>query len=155
MNGAGGTQGGVGNFLMGLAMMCGGFYMLLQSIKVTMSFGMGARLFGMSMFGQQVGITSGMVMIPFIFGVGMLFYNGRNFIGWLLTLGSLAAMIFGVIASTQFILKTMTAFELITILVLCVGGLGLFLRSLKNFDQQTGQTSTGQTSSSGIIPGKR
>ncbi|MRI32907.1 hypothetical protein EOPP23_07905 [Endozoicomonas sp. OPT23] len=136
MRGAGGTSGGVGPFLMGIVMMCGGFYLLLQSIRVTTSFGLAGKLFGVSMFGSTFGITSGMIMVPFIFGVGMLFYNGRNFIGWVLSLGSLAAMILGVISSTHFVLRNMTAFELITILVLSVGGLGLFLRSLRNVDRE-------------------
>lgn len=129
--GAGGTSGGVGKFFIGFLMMCGGFYLLLQSIVVTHGFGLGSYLFGFSFFGYNVGITSGMVMIPFIFGVGMIFYNARNYIGWMLSVGSLAAMIFGVIASTHFVFRSMTAYELITILVLCFGGLGLLLNSLR------------------------
>ncbi|WP_051786333.1 hypothetical protein [Endozoicomonas numazuensis] len=95
----------------------------------------GRQLFGLSVMGYRLGITSGMIMIPFIFGIGMLFYNSRNFLGWLLSCGSLTAMLFGVISSTQFVLRNMTAFELVTILVLCFGGLGLFLRSLKNTNE--------------------
>lgn len=129
--GAGGSSGGVGSFFIGLIMMCSGFYMLLQSIRVSVHFGFGMRLFGFSVMGHRLSLTSGMVMIPFAFGVGMIFYNARNFLGWLLTIGSLAAMIFGVISSTHFTLRTMSAFELITILVLSVGGLGLFLSSLR------------------------
>ncbi|MES2296106.1 MAG: hypothetical protein V4582_03645 [Pseudomonadota bacterium] len=128
MQGAGGTSGGSGQFFLGLAMMCGGFYLLLNAIMVTSSFGFGMRLFGI---GGGYGVTSGMVMLPLIIGVGMVFYNSRNYLGWLLALGSLAALIAGVIASVQFTLRTMNAFELITILVLAVGGLGLFLRSLR------------------------
>jgi hypothetical protein len=130
IEGAGGTRGGTGRFILGFIMMCGGFYMLLQSITVTSGFGLGLRLFGFSALGINFGITSGMVMIPFIFGIGLLFYNGKSLIGWMLAIGSIAAMIFGVIASTQFILRTMTAFELIIILVLCFGGLGLLASSL-------------------------
>ena len=36
--------------------------------------------------------TSGMVLIPFIFGIGIIFYNARNFLGWLLAGGSLVAL---------------------------------------------------------------
>ncbi|MBU2706390.1 hypothetical protein KCM76_10355 [Zooshikella marina] len=131
MRGAGGTNGGVGQFLIGLIMMCAGFYMLFNAIMVNSSFNMGMRLYGANLFGGQFNITSGMVMVPFIFGIGMLFYNAKNFIGWLLTLGSLTALIFGVISSIHFTMRSMTAFELITILVLAIGGLGLFLRSFK------------------------
>ncbi len=129
--GAGGTAGGTGRFIIGVIMMCTGFYMLLQSIIVTTGFGLGMHLFGISFFGTSMGITSGMVMVPFIFGIGMIFYNAKNYFGWLLSVGSLAAMIFGVIASTHFVLRTMTAYEFITILVLGFGGLGLFLSSLR------------------------
>lgn len=128
IRGAGGTSGGVGQFFLGLAMMCGGFYLLLQSIYVSSSFGWGARLFGMG----GLGVTGGMLLIPFVIGVGMVFYNGRNWLGWILAGGAIVALIVGVLASVSFNLRGMTAFELLTILVLAVGGIGLFLRSLRD-----------------------
>ena len=135
MRGAGGTSGGLGSFFIGLIMMCGGFYLLLNAINVTSNFGMGMRLYGFSAMGGQYNITSGMVMIPFMFGVGLIFYNGRNILGWLLSIGSITALIFGVISSIRFSFRTMTSFDLIVILVLAIGGLGLFLRSLKALDK--------------------
>lgn len=128
MRGAGGTNGGLGLFFIGLVMMCGGLYMLLNAINVYSHFGFGARLYGIG----GMGITSGMIMIPFMFGVGIIFYNARNWAGWLLAGGSLVALVFGVISSIQFTFRAMTAFDLIVILVLTVGGLGLFMRSLKS-----------------------
>ena len=128
MKGAGGTNGGEISFLVGLVMMCGGFYLLLSSIVVRAQFGIGYHLYSLGGFG----ITSGMVMIPFLFGVGMIFYNSRNLFGWLLAVGSLTALIFGVIASVNFSFRHMSAFDLIVILVLSFGGLGLFLRSLRH-----------------------
>lgn len=132
MNGAGGNSGGIGNFFIGLIMMCGGFYMLLNAIRVTSSFGLSGRLYGISAFGSNFSITGGIIMIPFMFGVGLIFFNAKNILGWILSLGSVTALIFGVISSVRFSMKTMSAFELIVILVLAIGGLGLFLRSLKS-----------------------
>lgn len=132
INGAGGTEGGVGQFMLGFIMMCGGGYMLLNAIRVTTQFGLGFSLYRFG-GGSGFSITSGMILIPFMFGVGIIFYNSRNMIGWLLAVGSLAAMIFGVISSIQFSMRHMSAFDLIVILVLLVGGIGLFLRSLHNF----------------------
>ena len=134
MRGAGGTSGGLGQFFIGVIMMCGGFYLLLNAITVSTNFGMGTRLYGFSAWGWNMSLTSGMIMIPFMFGVGLIFYNSKNILGWLLTLGSVSALIFGVISSVRFSFKTMSAFELMVILVLAVGGLGLFLRSLKTID---------------------
>ena len=130
MKGAGGTSGGLSHFFIGLIMMCGGFYMLLNAITVTSSFGMGMRLYGFSAMGGQYSITSGMIMIPFMFGVGLIFDKGRKFLGWLLAIGSVTGLIFGVISSIRFSFRTMSSFDLIVILVLAIGGLGLFLRSL-------------------------
>ncbi|MCL1141396.1 hypothetical protein [Shewanella gaetbuli] len=132
MKGAGGTSGGIGSFFIGLIMMCGGFYMLLKAIKVTSSFGFGYSLYHVG----GMNLTSGMIMIPFMFGVGLIFYNSKNLLGWLLTIGSLVGLIFGVISSINFRFTHMSAFDLIVILVLSVGGLGLFLRSLKNIEKR-------------------
>lgn len=132
IKGAGGTDGGIGQFLIGLVMMVGGFYLLLNSIHVSSSFGFGARLFSFGA-GNAWGVTTGMILIPFIFGVGIIFYNAKNWLGWLLAGGALVALIFGVIASLRFGFSGMSAFDLLVILVLSMGGLGLFLRSLQNF----------------------
>jgi uncharacterized protein len=134
MKGAGGTSGGVGSFFIGIAMMCGGFYMLFNAIRVNSNFGMGSPIYGFHAGGYNVGLTSGMVMIPFIFGVGILFYNAKNIFGWILSMGSLVALIFGVISSLHFSMKSMSSFDLIIILVLCAGGLGIFLKSLRNIE---------------------
>ncbi|WP_448554118.1 hypothetical protein [Thalassotalea montiporae] len=136
MRGAGGTSGGLGQFFIGLIMMCGGFYMLLNAITVSSSFGMGMRLYSFSAMGSNYSVTSGMIMIPFMFGVGLIFYNGRNILGWILAIGSITGLIFGVISSLRFSFRTMSSFDLIVILVLAVGGLGLFLRSLKALDER-------------------
>jgi hypothetical protein len=135
MNGAGGTSGGIGKFLLGLVMMCGGFYMLLNGIVVSSHFGFGTRLFG---FGP-VGLTGGMILIPLIIGVAMVFYNAKNMLGWLIAIASLGALVFGVISSVSLNLRTMSAFELLVILTLAFGGLGLFLASLRPARSSTAQ----------------
>lgn len=132
MRGAGGNSGGLVHFFMGIAMMCGGFYMLFNAITVSSHFGLGYRLYSYSGYG----ITGGMVLIPLIFGIGMIFYNSKNIFGWVLALGALVALVFGVLSSVRFNLRTMSSFDLIVILVLSVGGLGLFIRSLQNLGKE-------------------
>jgi hypothetical protein len=126
--GAGGTEGGTGRFFLGILMMLGGGYLFLNNIQVSLGFGLGYQYFN----AWGVGITSGIVLVPFLFGVGMIFYNASNILGWLLAIGSLAMLGFGVIAQTHFNLHNMSAFELLTILLMLVGGIGLFLSSLRS-----------------------
>jgi hypothetical protein len=127
MHGAGGTSGGSGQFFLGLVLMCGGFYLLLNSVIVSSNFGLGARLFGIGGYG----VTGGIILVPLVIGIAMIFYNARNVFGWLLAVVSFAALVFGVIASVSLNLRTMSGFELLCILALAFGGLGLFLRSLR------------------------
>jgi hypothetical protein len=127
MRGAGGTEGGTGRFFVGLIMLVAGGYLFLHSINVSIGMGLGYQFFSIWGFG----ITSGMVLVPFIFGIGMVFYDAKNWIGWLLAGASLVMLGFGVITQTRFHLNAMTAFDLLTILVLLVGGIGLLLSSLR------------------------
>ena len=115
-----------GSRSVGLIMMIGGGYLLLKSIIVRPTFGLGMTTFNAG----GVPVTSGMILIVFMLGVLMIFYNSRNWIGWILAVGSIIALIFGVIASTTLQFANMSVFDLLVILVLLFGGTGLFLRSL-------------------------
>lgn len=125
--GAGGTRGGEGNFFIGIVMMIAVGYLLLRGIMVRPQFGLGNAMYAIGGFP----VTTGLVLVPFAFGVGMVFYNSRKWIGWLLAGGSVVALVVGVIASINFTLVRMSAFDLLVIIILLVGGIGLFFRSLR------------------------
>lgn len=132
--GAGGTTGGIGAFFTGLAMMGVGFYLLLSKIMVVSSFMSGAPLYrfsGVQGIPFSFQVTSGMIFIPMIIGIMMVFYNGRSILGWALFVISLGAMIAGVITSLSIRMQSMSAIDAIIIFVLAFGGLGMFLRSLR------------------------
>lgn len=130
--GAGGTPGGTSTFFIGLLMACAGAYMLLNNIVVSNGFSLGYSLYRVPFgAGGAVGITSGGLLIPFMFGVGWIFYNAKSVWGWVLAAGALAAIVFGVVMSLSISIRTMSLLDLIIILVLLVGGLGLFARSLR------------------------
>ncbi len=129
MTGAGGTAGGIWRFFAGLAMMIAGGYFFFDSIRVESGYRWGMGLYGAGGFE----VTSGMILIPLIAGIGVLFYDARNPIGWLLGGGSLLALAFGVIRSIRFTFQSMSLFSLLVILVLLFGGIGLFLSSLRDF----------------------
>ena len=117
-------QGNAGNLILGFIMMCSGIYLLLHSIVVTHHYFMGM---GMYRYGNT-SISSGMVMILLMIGIGMVFYKPSNIFGWIVVIGSIIALIVGVIMNTHFALRSMSLFELLGIIILAVGGMGLFLR---------------------------
>lgn len=138
IEGPGGTKGGFKQFFAGLAMMGVGFYMLLSKIMVSSSFGMGYSLYKYQNFantGMNMNLTTGTIFIPMIIGIMWIFYNSKSIWGWAITVISLVAMIFGVLTSLKISMQNMSSFDLITILILAFGGLGLFMRSLKNYEE--------------------
>jgi hypothetical protein len=128
--GAGGTPGGSLSFFIGLIMACAGFYLLLDNIVVSQGFGFGSALYRIP-YGGGWNVTGGSLLIPFMFGVGWIFYDARAPWGWILAGGALAAIVFGVIMNLSINIRAMSLLDLIIILVLMVGGLGIFARSLR------------------------
>ena len=121
--GAGGTPGGIGMFIIGVIMALAGGYMLMNQLIVTNTF-WSFRIFGFGVSAFAV------TLIFFLIGVGVLFFNYRSLIGWLLTGGSLLAMLIGVITNLQLYFAPASLFVTLGIFILLVGGIALIVRSL-------------------------
>lgn len=121
----------LGSLLVGFVMLCSGFFMLFSRITVSSSFGLGSNIYRFGTASNGFGLTTGMIFIPLIIGIFWIFYNGKSIVGWLTAIGSISAMLFGVISKLKITMMPMNSFDLITILVLSFGGTALFLRSLK------------------------
>ena len=117
---AGGTPGGLGAFLMGLAMVCIGGYLLMNQVVVAGNY--------WSFYGAN---TFGVTLIPMLFGVAMLFYNGRSWLGWLLTVAGALFILAGVIANMHIYFQPATLFNTLVMLILLVGGLALIARAIR------------------------
>jgi len=117
---AGGTPGGLGAFLMGVAMVCVGGYLLMNQVVVAGNY--------WSFYGAN---TFGVTLIPMLFGVAMLFYNGRSWLGWLLTVAGALFILAGVIANMHIYFRPETLFHTLVMLVLLVGGLGLVAKAIR------------------------
>lgn len=128
--GAGGTPGGLGSFFLGLLMSLIGGYLLLNQIHVSSGFA-GWRY---SLWGGVNISAFGVTLILFLLGVGLIFFNGRSKVGWLLAGGGLLIIVVGLLASLRVYLRTTSLYVLLVILVLLVGGLGLMARSLRSVE---------------------
>jgi hypothetical protein len=127
IEGAGGTSGGIRTFFIGLIMTITGGFLFMNHVKVGTRFRWG--FFGRYHWGPLN--SWGIILIPLLFGIGFLFFNAKSIIGWVLT-GAGALIIFlSIITSLNFHFPETSLFNLIIMLVLLVGGIGLILRSLK------------------------
>ena len=123
--GAGGTPGGVGEFVIGLVMAAVGGYLLLNQVQVTTSFW---HFWG----GNAFGLT----LLPLLIGIGILFYNGRSIAGWLLAVIGLAIIVAGILMNMDIYFRPTSLFNTLVMLALLAGGLGLVVRGLRSHAPQ-------------------
>ena len=116
----GGTPGGLGDFLIGFAMACIGGYLLSNQVSVVGSY--------WSFYGTS---TFGITLIPMLIGIGMMFFNGRSVIGWLLTIAGALFILAGVIANMHIYFQPTSLFNTLVMLILLVGGLGLIAKAIR------------------------
>ncbi len=121
--GAGGTSGGLGEFFLGLVMAVIGGYILTNRVTVTSSF--------WSLWGYN---TFGLSLLPLIFGVGILFFNGKSIAGWLLVFVGVVIIFAGILMNLQIYFQPTSLFNTLLMIVLLAGGIGLIARALVAHD---------------------
>src|SRR5439155_22574173 len=126
--GAGGTPGGIGTFLLGFALACAGGWLLTNQVVVSSEYFASGFLLPVINYRMN---SFGLSLIPFIVGIGFLFFNGKSMAGWLLTIAGLVIILAGVLMSLHIFFRPTSLFNTLTMLVLLFGGLGLIIRSLK------------------------
>ena len=116
----GGTSGGLGRFLVGLALAATGAYLILNQARVTSGYWQwwGANTFGLT-------------LVPLLLGIGLLFVNGRSVLGWLLAAGGLIIIVVGIVANLHLYFPATSLYNLLIMLALFVGGLALIIDSLR------------------------
>jgi hypothetical protein len=121
IRGAGGTPGGIGQFIFGLGMVIAGGYLFLNRVTVMSGYW---QLWGYNAFGLS--------LIPLLLGIGLLFFDGRSPIGWILTFGGVVVIIAGIIANLQIFFRPTSLTDTLIMLGLLAAGLGLVARSLQS-----------------------
>ena len=125
--GAGGTPGGVPHFFAGLLLTVLGGYLVLNQVQVTSSF----NFFGLWGWNRPAGF--GLTMLPLLIGVGVLFFDGKSKLGWILTVGGMLTILAAVLMSLSIHWEPTSLFNTLLMFVLLAGGVGLIARSLRPY----------------------
>ncbi|HEY0461283.1 MAG TPA: hypothetical protein VGC97_19260 [Pyrinomonadaceae bacterium] len=118
-NGAGGTPGGLIEFFIGLGMAIAGAYLLTNQVTVTSGYW---TLWGYNTFGLS--------LIPLIFGIGILFFNGKSILGWILLFAGVIVIGAGILTNLTIYFQSTSLFNTIIMLVLLAGGIGLVAKGI-------------------------
>jgi len=117
---AGGTPGGLGQFLLGFAMACLGGFLITHQVSVVGSY--------WSFWGAN---TFGVTLLPMLVGVAVLFWNGKSVIGWLLAAAGAFFILGGILMNMHIYFQPTSLFHTMVMLILLVGGLSLIARSVQ------------------------
>lgn len=123
MRGAGGSPGGLGEFLIGLGLIVVGGYLLMKQIMVTSG---GWSLYGYDAFGLS--------LIPFLLGLAIVFYNGKSILGWFLVSAGLLIILAGVIANLRVYFAPTSLYNTLMMLGMIAVGIGLVARSVREHE---------------------
>jgi hypothetical protein len=118
----GGTPGGAGTFLFGLALAIAGGYLIMKHTQV-----------GTGDWGWWGTNTFGLTLLPLVIGIGLLFFNGKSIAGWVLAGGGAVIIFVGIIVNLQIRFPETSLFDVIVMLVLFAGGLGLMARAFRSY----------------------
>ncbi|MFN8373755.1 MAG: hypothetical protein U0694_12885 [Anaerolineae bacterium] len=123
--GAGGTPGGLLEFFIGLLLIVAGGYLFISRVTVV-NYG-----FSFSFGGFQMN-SFGLSLIPLLIGISILFFNGRNLIGWFLTIAGALIIFLGIISNLNFYFQPTSLFNTLIMLGMIAAGLGLVARALRD-----------------------
>lgn len=114
------------SFFVGLLMLAGGLFMIFNNLSVTSSWGMRGYIFHIGSFGMP----NGMVMLPIIVGIGMLFLMKRKIFGWVVVAVGIVIVLLSILLSTQIHWRSTSAYIFIIIFGLTAAGAGMVLKEL-------------------------
>lgn len=109
-------------FLIGLAMLCVGGYAFANNVSVHTGF-----------YGFRIGtfqLHAGLVIVPFIVGIMMLFVSPEKFVSKLVTGLGLLIIIASIIMGTTFTFRSTSLYVYLLMLIGMFGGLALVLKVL-------------------------
>lgn len=109
-------------FLLGIVMLGVGCFLVARNTYVTASW-YSWRIGG-------VGLPTGVVAIPFLVGIGMLFYNSKSKIAYTVLILGAAFILVTIILSVHIRFATTDLYTYILMFGCIFGGLGFLLRSI-------------------------
>lgn len=114
-------------FFVGLLMFGGGLFMILQNVDVTSGWGgFGGSFFRIGSYA----LPNGLIMLPIIIGIGMLFVMDRKIFGWIVLSLGIVILLLSIIMSVHLHWRTSNAYVFLVMFGLVAAGGGMMLREL-------------------------
>ena len=109
------------SFLIGLVLLGAGIFWVLNSFVVSFSWGS---------FGMNTSLATGLMLVPLLIGIGLLFFLDRKWIGWVVTAIGLLAILVTLLTSVRFRPVSASLWQYVVMFGMIAAGCGLVARGL-------------------------
>ena len=113
-------------FFIGLLLLGGGLFMSFNNLSVTSTWGGGGYFFHIGSFH----LPNGMIMLPMIAGIAMLFLMDRKIFGWVVLAIGILIVLLSVLLTTRLYWRTTSAYIFVIMFGMVAAGAGMVLREL-------------------------
>lgn len=113
-------------FFIGLVMLAVGLFMIFQNTEVRSSWGMGGYFYHIGDFR----LANGMIMMPMIVGIGMLFFMRKRIYGRIVLVIGIIFVLFTIVSTTQIHWRTTSAYMFVIMFGMTAAGAGLVMREI-------------------------
>lgn len=128
-NKPGGTDGGAGSFLVGVALLAGGLWLVFSRVVVH-----GGHFFGGYMGGMMGGAAHGgavaVILLPFIAGIALLFTSAKSRLGWGLLAVAIVLLCANIVMSLDIYFQPTSLPTFLAMFAFVAAGLGLIIKGL-------------------------
>jgi len=114
------------NFFLGLLMLGGGLFMIFRNIIVSSSWSSAGHFFHIGSFN----LPNGLIMLPIVAGIFMLFMMDRKVFGWVVLSIGIVIVLLSVLLTTHISWRRTNAYVFIIMFGLVAAGGGLIIRAL-------------------------
>ena len=113
------------SFLNGLVLIGAGVYWILNSFVVAFSWG---SLWGG--FGMSTSLATGLMLVPLLIGIGLLFFLDHKWIGWVVVAIGVLAILVTLLTSVRFRPVSASLWQYVVMFGMVAAGAGLVTRGL-------------------------
>ena len=108
-------------FIVGMALMAGGLFMIFQNTIISTNFTL------MDILGFTP--PTGIIILPLLIGIAALFFNGKSVIGWVLVILGIVTILLGLLMGLRMTFRPVTLYQGILMFGMTAAGAGLFLKA--------------------------
>jgi hypothetical protein len=114
-------QGSFVNFLIGTVVFCIGAYLILQNTVISSQFSLV----------DIIGFTPpfGLLLLPFLIGLGILFFNSKSILGWILMIFGIVSILLGILMGLKIYFRPVTLYQAMLMYGLTAAGTGIIAKS--------------------------